>query len=469
MSRPVLLKSSFAVAGVRLLQGLAPALLLPAMLYVVARLFNVPFDAPLQLLAAISGVLSFVALEPKSDDMLDLDSGASVIVAEVALRLALTMGLLYFLGAVTGHRDEFPRELMVTWAIASASLTCLCEVLLLATMRWIVISRQNERSAVIVGVNAGSIVLASRLRQHPEYCTKVRGFFDDRTRERLEPTGDLPVLGNLSDLIPYTAQEGIEVIFIALPLRHIQRVMQLLDHLRDSTMSIYYVPDVYVFDLIQARSGEIGGVPIIAMCETPFFGYRGVMKRLSDIFFTLCILVPLLPVMFVIAMAIRMTSRGPAIFRQHRYGLDGKEIVVYKFRSMYVEENRGDIVQAQRNDPRITPVGRFLRRKSLDELPQLINVLQGRMSLVGPRPHAVAHNEMYRQLIKGYMMRHKVLPGITGLAQVNGCRGETAELEQMQARVNYDLDYLRQWSPLLDLQIIVKTARQILLGDRSAY
>jgi putative colanic acid biosynthesis UDP-glucose lipid carrier transferase len=156
-------------------------------------------------------------------------------------------------------------------------------------------------------------------------------------------------------------------------------------------------------------------------------------------------------------------------FKQRRYGLDGEEITVYKFRSMYVTEDGPVVRQASRGDERITSVGRFLRRTSLDELPQLLNVLQGRMSLVGPRPHAVAHNELYRRLIKGYMVRHKVLPGITGLAQVNGCRGETAELERMQARVNYDLDYLRQWSPSLDLRILVKTALQILQGDKQAY
>ena len=469
MSRPVLLKSSLAVAVVRLLQSLVPACLLPATLYVIAGMFGIPFTEPLQVLAAVSGVLSFVALEPEFDDMLDLDIEAPVVVTEVVLRLTLTMGLLYFLGIVTGHRDKFPHQLMLTWAAVAIVLICICDAALRATMRWIVLSRQNERSAVIVGVNAGSILLAARLKQHPEYCTSLKGFFDDRAPERLDATGDIPILGQLSDLVAYTAREGIGVIFIALPLRHIQRVMNLLDQLRDSTMSIYYVPDVYVFDLIQARSGDIGGVPIITMCETPFFGFRGVLKRLSDIFFTVCILLPLLPVMLLIALGIRLTSRGPAIFKQRRYGLDGKEIVVYKFRSMFVAEDGKHVVQAQKDDPRVTPLGRFLRKSSLDELPQLINVLQGRMSLVGPRPHAVAHNEMYRSLIKGYMMRHKVLPGITGLAQVNGCRGETAELEQMQARVNYDLDYLRQWSPLLDLQIILKTAGQVIRGDRRAY
>jgi putative colanic acid biosysnthesis UDP-glucose lipid carrier transferase len=469
MSRPVLLKSSIAVAGVRLLQGMAPAVVLPVTLYLLAMLFNEPFGPQWQLLAAISSVLSFVALEPKSDDMLDLDAEPSVVVAEVVLRLALTMGLLYFLGIITGHLDKFSGWLILTWAAVATVLTCACELALLAMMRGIVLSGQNERSAVIVGVNPGSILLASKLREQREYCTSVKGFFDDRAAERLEATGDLPLLGNLSELVAYTAKEGIEVIFVALPLRHIQRVMQLLDHLRDSTMSIYYVPDVYVFDLIQARSGDIGGVPIIAMCETPFFGYRGVLKRLSDLLFTVGILIPSVPVMLAIALGIRFTSRGPVIFQQRRYGLDGKEIVVYKFRSMYVEEDGPDVTQAQKNDSRVTPIGRFLRKTSLDELPQLVNVLQGRMSLVGPRPHAVAHNEMYRQLIKGYMLRHKVLPGITGLAQVNGCRGETSELEQMQARVNYDLDYLRLWSPMLDLQILLKTAVQMVRGDRHAY
>jgi putative colanic acid biosynthesis UDP-glucose lipid carrier transferase len=156
------------------------------------------------------------------------------------------------------------------------------------------------------------------------------------------------------------------------------------------------------------------------------------------------------------------------IFKQRRYGLDGREIRVFKFRTMTVVEDGGSIRQATRDDARITRIGRVLRRYSIDELPQLFNVVMGNMSLVGPRPHAVAHNEEYRKLIKGYMMRHKVLPGITGLAQVNGCRGETAKLEEMKARIEFDLDYLRRWSPALDLKILVKTVF-VLLGDRKAY
>jgi len=203
------------------------------------------------------------------------------------------------------------------------------------------------------------------------------------------------------------------------------------------------------------------------MCETPFYGYRGVSKRLTDIGLSIVILLLFLPLLLLIAVLVKFSSPGPIIFKQRRYGLDGREIAVYKFRTMSVTEDGEEIRQATKSDSRITRMGRLLRRTSLDELPQLINVLQGRMSLVGPRPHAVAHNEEYRKLIKGYMVRHKVLPGITGLAQVNGCRGETSQLEEMEARVNYDLDYLRHWTPMLDIKIILLTAIRVFRDDKA--
>jgi putative colanic acid biosynthesis UDP-glucose lipid carrier transferase len=171
--------------------------------------------------------------------------------------------------------------------------------------------------------------------------------------------------------------------------------------------------------------------------------------------------------MLATALAVRVSSPGPIIFRQRRYGLYGEEIIVYKFRSMTVAEDGDKVVQARRGDQRVTKVGGFLRRTSLDELPQFINVLQGRMSIVGPRPHAVAHNEQYRKLIKGYMLRHKVKPGITGWAQVNGLRGETATLDRMEARIQYDLDYLRNWSVWLDLWIILRTVKVVLTRENA--
>jgi putative colanic acid biosysnthesis UDP-glucose lipid carrier transferase len=252
------------------------------------------------------------------------------------------------------------------------------------------------------------------------------------------------------------------MIFVSQPISAQPRIRKLLDELQDTTASVYFLPDIYVFDLMQARFDNVGGMPVIAICETPFTGFNSLVKRASDIALALIIQIMLLPIMLAIALAVKLSSPGPIIFRQRRYGLYGEQIYVYKFRSMTVTEDGTNVVQAKKNDQRITKVGAFLRKTSLDELPQFINVLQGRMSIVGPRPHAVAHNEQYRKLIKGYMLRHKAKPGITGWAQVNGFRGETETLDKMEARIRYDLDYLRNWSLWLDLWIIVRTVKVVL-------
>jgi putative colanic acid biosynthesis UDP-glucose lipid carrier transferase len=207
---------------------------------------------------------------------------------------------------------------------------------------------------------------------------------------------------------------------------------------------------------------------VVGICETPFTGTNELVKRVSDVVLATLILVLISPLMIAIAIGVRLSSPGPVIFKQRRNGLDGGEITIWKFRSMRAQDNGPVVRQATRNDPRITGFGAFIRRTSLDELPQFFNVLQGTMSIVGPRPHAVAHNEEYRRVIKAYMVRHKVKPGITGWAQVNGHRGETDTLDKMVARVEYDLEYLRNWSLGLDLQIIVRTVR-LLFFDRPAY
>ena len=245
------------------------------------------------------------------------------------------------------------------------------------------------------------------------------------------------------------------------------RILQLLDDLKDTTASIYFVPDMFFTDLIQGHSGSVLGMPVISVCETPFRGADGILKRASDIVLATLILLLIAPLLLIISLAVKLTSPGPVIFKQRRYGLDGEEILVYKFRSMTVTEDGPTIKQAEKGDSRITPLGAIMRRTSIDELPQFVNVLQGRMSIVGPRPHAVAHNELYRKLIKGYMVRHKVRPGITGWAQVNGYRGETLTLDKMQGRIDYDLDYLRNWSLRLDLHIILKTIRLVLKDEKA--
>jgi putative colanic acid biosynthesis UDP-glucose lipid carrier transferase len=246
------------------------------------------------------------------------------------------------------------------------------------------------------------------------------------------------------------------------------RIMKLLDALNDTTASIYFVPDMFINNLMQGRIEAVGKVPVVAVCESPFTGVNGMIKRGSDIVLSILILLLVSPIMLMIALCIMFTSPGAIIFQQRRYGLNGEQILVSKFRSMTVCEDGDTIQQAHKNDSRITPVGAFLRKTSLDELPQFFNVLQGRMSIVGPRPHAVAHNELYRTMIKGYMVRHKVKPGITGWAQVNGWRGETDTLDKMKMRIDYDLAYLQNWSLALDLYIIFKTII-VVIKDKHAY
>jgi len=373
-------------------------------------------------------------------------------------------GLLLLFGYGSRYVDYFDPDILITWWWTAPSSLLLAHFLLREAAPRIRDLQGHPRRVVVAGRNEQGIDLVQRLVTDPYSNIQVLGFFDDRDQSRLEHADEFPLLGKISELPVYAKNHGADVIYLSLPMASQHRILSLLAALRDTTSSIYFVPDTFVTDLIQGRVDAVGGVPVVAVCETPFTGLNGIIKRGSDIVLALLILTLIAPLLIMIALGVKLSSRGPAIFRQRRYGLDGDEIVVYKFRSMRVLDDGGQIEQARKGDPRVTPLGAFLRRTSLDELPQFFNVLQGRMSIVGPRPHAVAHNEMYRKLIKGYMLRHKVKPGITGWAQVNGLRGETETLEKMKARIDCDLEYLRSWSLRLDLFIIAKTVWVVLKG-----
>ena len=374
------------------------------------------------------------------------------------------VALLLFLGWASQTLNAFDTRVLLVWAIATPAALFVAHRLLPVLWPRVLAAEGLRKTAVIAGANDLGRKLAARM-SNPMLGVRCVGFFDDRDASRIEIKD---TLGSISRLADFVRENQIDYIYIALPMASQPRILKLLEDLRDTTASIYFVPDIFVFDLIQARVGSIGGLPVVAVCETPFRGVNGVVKRISDVVFASLILLLISPLMLAIAVGVKLSSPGPILFKQRRYGLDGKRIVVYKFRSMTVAED-GDVVkQATRNDSRVTKFGAFLRKTSLDELPQFINVLQGRMSIVGPRPHAVAHNELYRKLIRGYMIRHKVRPGITGLAQVNGYRGETDTVDKMKARIEYDLAYLRNWSLLLDLQIILKTV-VVVLQKQNAY
>ncbi|EPO9490868.1 undecaprenyl-phosphate glucose phosphotransferase, partial [Klebsiella pneumoniae] len=293
----------------------------------------------------------------------------------------------------------------------------------------------------------------------------VKGIYDDNPQIEY---GNVPYGGSLSTLIAQARAGEIDRIYIALSMKDEQIIKDLVSKLTDTTCSVLLIPDVFTFNILQSRTEEINGVPVVPLFDTPLSGINMLFKRLEDIVVSSIILVLISPVLIGIALAVKFSSPGPIIFRQIRYGMDGKPIKVWKFRSMTVMENDDKVIQATKNDVRVTKVGRFLRSTSLDELPQFFNVLFGQMSVVGPRPHAVSHNEQYRSLIQGYMLRHKVKPGITGLAQINGWRGETDTLEKMEKRIEYDLLYIRGWSIWLDLKIIFLTIFKGFI-NKSAY
>jgi putative colanic acid biosynthesis UDP-glucose lipid carrier transferase len=378
------------------------------------------------------------------------------------------VGLLGFLGWASQTLDAFDPRVLTAWVLLTPLFLYGAHRLLPVVLPRVLAAEALQKTAVIAGANDLGRKLADRLRADPMLGIRFAGYFDDRGADRLRDVPAQENLGGIGGLADYCRSSRVDVIYIALPMASQPRIVKLLEELRDTTASIYFVPDIFVFDLIQARVDSIGGLPVLAVCESPFYGINGVVKTLSDFVLAALIVVMISPLLLAIAIGVKRSSPGPILFKQRRYGVDGRKIVVYKFRSMTVAED-GDVVkQATRNDSRVTRLGAFLRRTSLDELPQFINVLQGRMSIVGPRPHAIAHNEIYRKLISGYMIRHKVKPGITGLAQVNGLRGETDTVDKMQGRVEYDLAYLRNWSLLLDLQIILKTVA-VVVKDKHAY
>jgi putative colanic acid biosynthesis UDP-glucose lipid carrier transferase len=381
---------------------------------------------------------------------------------------AIVVAILLFLGYATQLAGNFAQHVILTWFAATPIVLLVGTKVVRTIVRRAVVTGAIARSAIVVGANELGRELASRVRKDQYSGVNIRGYFDDRDSARLTGLEPGELLGKVEHAPDFVKRNGIDCVYIALPIAAQPRIVDLINALRDSTASVYFIPHLFVFDLIQARVDAVNGIPVVAVCETPIFGVNALMKRAFDLVMASLILLTIWPLLLLIGIAVRLTSAGPVIFKQRRYGLGGEEIIVYKFRTMTVQEDSAEIIQARQGDKRVTSFGAWLRRTSLDELPQFFNVIGGSMSIVGPRPHAVAQNELYRKLIDGYMIRHKVKPGITGWAQVNGLRGETETVDKMQKRVEYDLDYLRNWSVSLDLWIMVKTLITM-WKDRNAY
>ncbi|MFZ2986726.1 undecaprenyl-phosphate glucose phosphotransferase [Ideonella sp.] len=441
------------------------AMLEPAVAALVLVACHIAYNEPFEGVSMALAILLLVLLFPGINRF---GKAGIAVGIDIALSWSSVLFVVLMVGYASNGLKHFNHEMLMAWAL----VTPLVQWAAVAGGTWLfriyAAAPDSRRPAVIIGANRIGVRAARMLQSRKAYGHDFLGFFDDRTRDRVELPDDLPLLGSLAALSEFIEQSGVKDVFITLPLTSQPRILNLMDGLQNTTASLHFVPDVFGVSIIQGRLADMGGIPVVGLLVTPFEGVNGMLKRASDVVLSILILLMISPLLLVVAIGVKLSSPGPVIFRQRRTGLDGEVIEVYKFRSMTTQDNGDEVQQATRGDARITPFGAFIRRTSLDELPQFVNVLQGTMSIVGPRPHAVAHNEQYRKLIKAYMARHKVKPGITGWAQVNGLRGETDTVDKMARRVEYDLEYLRNWSVGLDLLIIARTAK-LMFSDPKAF
>lgn len=380
----------------------------------------------------------------------------------------LVIILLGLLSAATGVTDIFAKSVIIEWGVLSIVLQIIIFVVTYKIHAWYSQHVQSRVPTLIVGAGNMAQHLAERITSNIWLPDDVVGVM---TRDAVPVTWvkpQYPFLGNVDGIADVVKQKGIKRIYVALAFNNIDKLLDIQERLKEVNVDLIWAPDIFSLNLLNHSVREMAGVPLINLNETPLLaGGPAFVKYTLDKVFSLIAVLLLSPLLIGIAAIIKATSEGPVIFRQIRDGWDGKQFFVYKFRSMYVHEPEVVVKQATKGDPRITPIGRFIRRTSIDELPQLFNVLEGSMSLVGPRPHAVSHNKYYSGQVKQYLARHRIKPGMTGLAQINGHRGETETVEAMEKRVRYDLDYIKNWSLTLDLKILIKTP--FVLLSKNAY
>ncbi len=438
---------------ISMVQRFSDIVLIFTSLYAICLLNNVQFEIKYLLFSLIvlvifqmvGGITDFY----RSWRGVKISAELKLILKNWSLSYVLALGIISLI-----HDFDLNITVAVIWYIIVSIGFVLCRTLIRLGAGMLRRLGYNTRRVAVVGSLPAGINLLKGFAEEPWMGFIVLGYYNS---EVLTNVVDINYCGNLDELIVDARNGKIDRIYIAMNMQEEAKIKNIVQQLTDTTCSVLLIPDIFTFNILQARTEEINGVPVVPLFDTPLSGINMIFKRLEDIIVSSIILVLISPVLLVISIAVKFSSPGPVLFRQIRYGMDGKPIRVWKFRSMRVMENDNIVVQAKKNDVRVTKVGKFLRSTSLDELPQFFNVWCGQMSVVGPRPHAVAHNEQYRALIQGYMLRHKVKPGITGLAQINGWRGETDTLEKMEKRIEYDLLYIRSWSIWLDLKIISLT------------
>lgn len=458
MNRSGILKEHSLV--ISLIQKLMDIASLIGVLFISATMYGIDWDNPLYLLLAFCAISLFLFFANVFELYRSWRRQSIWDELKRVLLTLLAMGTgLLLLGYITKISASYSRLALGTWVLVLPLVMLLARMLLRNIVHHIRKQSGKTRRVAIIGTGALAQQVALEIQTSPWMGMDVLGYYDDRQqfRGKIKNSPDIPIIGNFADAMQQGKAGVFDELYIALPMQAAEKINILINELSDCSIPVHLVQDVFTFNLMNSRTAQIGQIPIISIYESPLDEMGVVTKRVEDYLLASLILSVISIPMLLIAIGIKLTSPGPVIFKQRRYGLKGGQIEVWKFRSMTVTEDGDNVKQATKGDSRITPFGAFLRKTSLDELPQFINVLQGRMSIVGPRPHAVAHNEMYRKNIDGYMLRHLVKPGITGWAQINGWRGETDTDEKMQKRIQYDLEYLRKWSIWLDIKIVFMT------------
>ncbi|MCW8278250.1 undecaprenyl-phosphate glucose phosphotransferase [Pseudomonas sp. PCH199] len=375
----------------------------------------------------------------------------------------ILLSVLMTIAFITQTSVRFSRQVIIVWAVAGFLVQAASFLPLHGLARLLARKVSNQCRSVIIGTCPTADELARKLTQ-PDHA-RVLGFI--ATEDMTGPAPSiLPLLGRVTQIRDILTHMEIRRVYIVLPMAQAALIEALYIDLLDMNVDVVWIPDLGSMVLLNQSISEIERMPAIYLNESLISSHPGSLlcKDLFERSLAVLSIILLSPLLLGVAIAIKVTSPGPVLFKQNRHGCDGEVIKVWKFRSMRVHDDR-QVVQATRDDDRVTPLGRFLRRTSIDELPQLFNVLFGQMALVGPRPHAVTHNLYYTGKVRAYMARHRLKPGITGLAQITGHRGETETLEKMQLRVAQDLNYINQWSPWLDIKILVKTPFTLLSKD----
>jgi putative colanic acid biosynthesis UDP-glucose lipid carrier transferase len=429
-----------------------------ASLFIITAVLQIDWYERYQVMATLGGFIFIISAQLTGIYRRWRGRAFFTSIKLIASAWVLTWATLIIIAFLYKDTQNFSRLAITVWAISTPALLITYRLIIRLVLIKFRANGKNIKTVAIVGAGKVGRHVASIINNNQWLGYKAVAFFDDNKQLKNTQIDNIDVIDTTNNLTQAVNKNHYNEVYLCLPLREEKKIKAILDKLTDTTAIVKFIPNLFSFDLIHSKWTDLKGIPVISVFDTPINSLTARMvKRTEDIIVASCILVLICPLLFLVAIKVKVSSHGPVIFSQKRYGLNGKKIKIYKFRSMSTQDDGKVIKQVKQNDPRVTKFGAFIRRTSLDELPQFINVIQGRMSVVGPRPHAVAHNEEYRKLVPKYMQRHIVKPGITGWAQINGWRGETNTLEKMQSRIDCDLHYINTWTLWLDIKIIFLT------------